>query len=47
MPAVTAVASTLGARRHLPRWLTRTIVFVAIFAGLAALWEAYKKSVLA
>ena len=42
MPAVTAVASTLGVRPRLPRWLARTIVFVAIFAGLAALWEAYK-----
>ena len=42
MPAVTAVASTLGVRPRLPRWLTRTLVFLAIFVGLAALWEAYK-----
>ncbi|MEK7251666.1 MAG: ABC transporter permease subunit, partial [Actinomycetota bacterium] len=42
MPAVTAVASTLGIRPRLPRWLTRTLVFLAIFVGLAALWEAYK-----
>jgi hypothetical protein len=38
---VTAVASTLGARPRLPRWLVRGLVFAAIFVVLVLLWEGY------
>ena len=30
------------ARRRLPRWLAKALVFVGILAGLVLLWEAYK-----
>ena len=42
MPAVTAAASPLSTPLRLPRWLVRTLVFLAILLGLAVLWEGYK-----
>jgi NitT/TauT family transport system permease protein len=40
--SVDAAAGTMRTRRSLPRWAARVLVFVAILAFLALLWEGYK-----
>ena len=42
MPAVTAAAPPIASPHRLPRWIVKVVVFCAIFAGLALLWEGYK-----